>query len=70
MTIGRTQISKQIDGKLGDPKNKKKQKKKLQVKKSNKKILSLGHLLFKPKVIQSKRLYNRKRLKHYDKTMC
>ncbi len=37
MTIGRTQISKQIDGKLGDPKNTKKQKKKLQVKKSNKK---------------------------------
>jgi len=37
MTIGRTQISKQIDGKLGDSKNTKKQKKKLQVKKSNKK---------------------------------
>jgi hypothetical protein len=36
MTIGRSQISKQIDGKLGDPK-KNKEKKKLQVKKSNKK---------------------------------
>ena len=37
MTIGRPQISKQIDGKLGDPKKKNKEKKKLQVKKSNKK---------------------------------
>ena len=37
MVIGRSQISKQIDGKLGDTKNTKKQKKKLQVKKSNKK---------------------------------
>ena len=25
---------------------------------------------YKPKVIQSKKLYDRKRLKHYDKTMC
>tara|TARA_E500000305_G_scaffold70088_1_gene56036 strand:- start:1139 stop:1279 length:141 start_codon:yes stop_codon:yes gene_type:complete len=37
MAIGRSQISKQIDGKLGDSKNKKEQKKKLQVKKPNKK---------------------------------
>jgi len=37
MTIGRSQISKQIDGKLGDPKKKNKEKKKSQVKKSNKK---------------------------------
>tara|TARA_S200002703_G_scaffold156381_1_gene161912 strand:- start:1137 stop:1277 length:141 start_codon:yes stop_codon:yes gene_type:complete len=37
MTIGRSQISKQIDGKLSDPKKKNKEKKKLQVKKSNKK---------------------------------
>ena len=37
MAIGRSQISKQIDGKLGDPKKKNKEKKKLQVKKSNKK---------------------------------
>lgn len=36
MVIGRSQISKQIDGKLGDPK-KKKEKKKIQVKKSTKK---------------------------------
>ena len=37
MTIGRSQISKQIDGKLGDTKKKNKEKKKFQVKKSNKK---------------------------------
>ncbi len=37
MVIGRSQISKQIDGKLGDPKKKNKEKKKYQVKKSNKK---------------------------------
>ena len=37
MAIGRSQISKQIDGKLGDPKKKNKEKKKFQVKKSNKK---------------------------------
>jgi len=37
MTIGRSQISKKIDGKLGDPKKKNKEKKKFQVKKSNKK---------------------------------
>ena len=65
MTIGRSQISKQIDGKLGDTK-----KKKFTPKNPIKRILSLGHLLFKPKVIQSKKLYNRKRLKHDDETMC
>lgn len=37
MVIGRSQISKQIDGKLGEPKKKNKEKKKFQVKKSNKK---------------------------------
>jgi hypothetical protein len=37
MAIGRSQISKQIYGKLGDPKKKNKEKKKFQVKKSNKK---------------------------------
>ena len=31
---------------------------------SIKKILSLGHLLFKPKVLQSKKLYNRKKDKY------
>ena len=38
MVIGRSQISKQIDGKLGDPKKKNKEKKKnLQAKKPNRK---------------------------------
>jgi hypothetical protein len=37
MVIGRSQISKQIDGKLGDPKKKNKEKKKSQVKKPNRK---------------------------------
>ena len=34
------------------------------------KMLRVGSLLFKQKVVQSKKLYNRKRLRHYDKTMC
>ena len=48
---------------------KQEKKKKYMPKNPIKRILSLGHLLFKPKVIQSKKLYNRKRLKQNDKTL-
>ena len=71
MVMGRSSMTKQVEGQLrGAKKEKKKEKKEYIVKKSNKRILSLGHLLFRPRVVQSKKLYNRKRLKHDDKTMC
>ena len=71
MTITRNQISKQTEPGLGNSDKKKLDKvilkthgKVYKEKKSNKKILSLGHLLFKPKVIQSGKLYNRKKDKY------
>ena len=69
MAISRSQMTKQVEGQLRGAKD---EKKKRLLKSTNplKRILLAGHLLFKQRVVQSKKLYNRKRLKHDDKTMC
>jgi len=43
----------------------KKKKRKFTPKNPIKRILSLGHLLFRPRVVQSKKLYNRNEEKLY-----
>ena len=57
MAISRSQMRQQVDGKLRGARK-------------NPMAKSLGSSKYKQKVIQSKKLYNRKRLKHDDKTMC
>jgi hypothetical protein len=67
MAITRSQIPKQVEGKLrGARDEKKKKKESSKLSKRNPLARILGSILFKQKVVQSKKLYNRKRFKHYD----
>ena len=66
MGITRSQMPKQIEGKLRGARTEKKQeKKKLQVKKPYRKNALSRTFTVKPRVIQSKKLYNRNEEKLY-----
>ena len=57
MVMGRSSMTKQVEGQLrGAKKEKKKEKKSISSKNPIKRILSLGHLLLSPKVIQSQKI--------------
>ena len=70
MAITRGQISKQVEGKLrGARDEKKKNKKLLHYLKKNPILKKLRSRIFSLRVVQSKKLYNRKRIKNNDKIM-
>ena len=81
MAITRGQMTKQVEGQLRGSRKKKAPKgyhympngrlmKDSAHVKKNKIAIDLRSRKYKPKVVQSKKLYNRKKLRHYDKTMC
>ena len=70
MAITRGQISKQVEGKLRGARDEKKKKQKvIALLKKNPILKKLRSRIFSLRVVQSKKLYNRKRIKNNDKIM-